>query len=131
MLSKCLSHPLTRGLDIDTPETTGLRRRIIREKAFLRRVYEEWYEALAAAVPAGEGAVLELGSGAGFLKEYIPGLITSDVFAVPGVELVADAHALPFAAGALRGVVMTNVLHHLPRPRQFFREAARCVRPGG
>lgn len=26
---------------------------------------------------------------------------------------------------------MTNVLHHLPRPREFFAEAARCVRPGG
>jgi hypothetical protein len=26
---------------------------------------------------------------------------------------------------------MTNVFHHLSRPRQFLAEAARCVRPGG
>jgi len=26
---------------------------------------------------------------------------------------------------------MTDVLHHIPRVRDFFAEAARCVRPGG
>jgi hypothetical protein len=26
---------------------------------------------------------------------------------------------------------MTDVLHHLPQPRRFFSEAARCVRSGG
>jgi SAM-dependent methyltransferase len=26
---------------------------------------------------------------------------------------------------------MTNVFHHLARPRRFLAEAARCVRPGG
>jgi SAM-dependent methyltransferase len=27
--------------------------------------------------------------------------------------------------------VMQDVLHHVPEPRRFFKEAARCVRPGG
>lgn len=131
MLTRVLAHPLSRGLDIDSPETTAVRRRIIRAKPFLRKVYKEWYRGIAAAVPAGDGGVLELGSGAGFLRDYIPGLITSDVFRVPGVSLVVDGHHLPFPDGSLRAVVMTNVLHHLPGPRRFFREAARCVRPGG
>jgi SAM-dependent methyltransferase len=47
------------------------------------------------------------------------------------VDLVLDGLALPFGEGSLRGIVMTNVLHHLPNPLQFFAEAARCVRPGG
>jgi SAM-dependent methyltransferase len=38
---------------------------------------------------------------------------------------------LPFAAGSLRAIVMTNVLHHLPQPRRFLADAAHCVRPGG
>jgi SAM-dependent methyltransferase len=126
-----LSHPLTRGLDIDDPRTTALRRRLIREKPFLRRIYREWYRGLAARVPGGAGEVLELGSGAGFLHRHIPGLITSEVFPCPGVDRVVDAHDLPFDDDALRAILMTDVLHHLARPREFFRSAARCVRPGG
>ena len=130
-LERWLAHPLTRGLDIDDPRTTHLRRQILAEKRFLRRIYEEWYIAIAASLPAGEGAVLELGAGAGFLADQVPGLLRSEVFLGPGVDLVLDGQDLPFAAGALRGIVMTNVLHHLPRPLRFFAEAARAVRPGG
>ena len=130
-LKNWLAHPLTQGLDINDPRTTALRLRIIREKEFLRRIYEEWYETIRASLPPGEGAVLEIGSGGGFLKEYVPGLVTSDVFECPGVDMVVDAAALPFADGSLRAVVMTNVLHHIPAPRRFFREASRCVRAGG
>lgn len=130
-LKRWLEHPLTRGLDIDDPRTTHLRRRILQQKPFLRRVYEEWYRALAAALPPPPGAVLELGSGAGFLGDFVPGLMRSEVFYSPGIDAVLDGLALPFAAESLRGIAMTNVLHHLPRPVRFFAEAARCVRPGG
>jgi SAM-dependent methyltransferase len=131
MLRRWLAHPLTRGLDLDDPRTTQLRRRIIREKPFLHHVYEAWYAAVASAVPPGDGAVLELGSGAGFLKEWIPGLVTSDILPVPGVEVVLNGQRLPFDDGALRGIVMTNVFHHISEPRRFLEEATRCVRPGG
>lgn len=131
ILKSWLAHPLTRGLDIDDPRTTQLKRRIIQEKGFLRQIYEEWYVAIAAALPSGTGPVLELGSGAGFLSDFVPGLITSEVFYCPGVDAILDGLHLPFADGALRGVVMTDVLHHLHQPRFFFSEAARCVEPGG
>jgi SAM-dependent methyltransferase len=42
-----------------------------------------------------------------------------------------DAHAIPLLDGSLRAMVMTNVLHHLARPRRFFAEAGRCIKPGG
>jgi SAM-dependent methyltransferase len=126
-----LAHPLTRGMALDDPRTTALRREIVRSKPFLRRLYGDWYRALAAAVPPGEGGVLELGSGAGFLAEFVPGLITSDVFACPGVQRVVDARELPFAPGELRAILMTDVLHHVSEARRFFAGAARCVRPGG
>jgi SAM-dependent methyltransferase len=131
IVRSCLAHPLTRGLSIDDPRTTDVRRRIVQEKRFLRKIYEDWYRQLATAVPQGPGEVLELGSGAGFQEQFIPGLITSDVFPCPGVKLVVDGRELPFADGSLRAIVMTDVLHHIPEPRAFFREAARCVRPGG
>ena len=131
MLRDRLAHPLTRGVPLDDPRTTSLRRRIIREKPFLQRLYLEWYRTIASALPAGEGSVLELGSGAGFLGDIVPDLVTSDVFPCPDIHIVLDGLALPFADSALRAIVMTDVMHHLPEPRQFFAEASRCVRPGG
>lgn len=131
LLRTVLAHPRTRGLDIDDPATTALRRDIIREKPFLQDIYREWYGTLTGAVPGPPGAVVELGSGAGFLADVLPGVITSDVFFCPFVRTVLDARALPFTAGALRAVVMTNVLHHVSGPQHFLSEAARAVRPGG
>jgi SAM-dependent methyltransferase len=126
-----MAEPRTRGLSIDDPRTTVLRRSVIEEKPFLRRIYEEWYAAIAADVPAGDGAVVEIGSGAGFLDRYLPGLVTSETFRCPNVRIVFDCQSLPFADGSLRGMVMTDVFHHVPDVRRLLREAARCVRSGG
>jgi SAM-dependent methyltransferase len=126
-----LAHPLTLGLNIDAPQTTLIRRRIIKEKKFLWLIYREWYRAIAAALPPGPGPLLELGAGAGFLREFIPGLITSEIFYLPDIDAVIDGQQLPLGAGVLRGIVMIDVLHHLPQPRRFLVEAARCIRPGG
>jgi SAM-dependent methyltransferase len=131
MIERWLAYPLTRGLDLDDPRTTQLRRQVLRDKPFLHRLYREWYDTIARHVPSGVGAVLELGSGAGFLDEWIPGLITSERFYCSGVRAVLDGQELPVADHALRAVVMTDVLHHIPNVRRFLHEAARCVRPGG
>lgn len=131
LLRRLLVHPLTASLDLDDPATTELRCQIIASKPFLRAIYNEWYSQLAAALPHGEGEVLELGSGAGYCPRFIPGLITSDVFPCPGVQMVLNATCLPFAANSLRAIVMTNVLHHIPAMRSLFNEALRCLRPGG
>jgi SAM-dependent methyltransferase len=118
-------------MDLDDPATTQLRRRIIREKPFLKRIYDEWYALLADAVPAGPEPVLELGSGAGFLDEVIPGLITSDVFECDGLDLICDGCRLPMPDASLRGIVMADVLHHILDTEAFFAEAIRCIKPGG
>jgi SAM-dependent methyltransferase len=131
VLKALLEHPLTRGISIDDPRTTAIRREIIATKPFLRQLYEEWYRLLAAAVPPGNSPVLELGAGAGFLDRYIPGLIPSEIFPCPGLRAVLDARYLPFGDATLRGVVMTDVLHHIPRVADFLEEAGRCVQPGG
>lgn len=132
LLQSALAHPLARGVDIDSPETTIVRRKIIQSKPFLQRVYREWYARLAGGLPRPQGRpVLELGTGAGFLKEHLPGLLTSDILHLPGLDLVLEGQALPFASGVLGGIVMVNVFHHIPRPQSFLKEAARCVAPGG
>lgn len=43
----------------------------------------------------------------------------------------ADAHALPFAAGAFDRVYSVSALHYLPDPGLALREARRALKPGG
>ncbi len=131
MIKKLLYHPLARGLDIDDPAMTEVRRRIIREKPFLSRLYREWYESIRERLPDIKGEVVELGSGAGYLEEVVPGVVKSEILPCSHVHIVLDGCSLPFGAASLRALVMTDVFHHIPRPQSFLREAIRCLRPGG
>jgi SAM-dependent methyltransferase len=127
-----LQYPSAADVSIDSPEATIERWQLIRDKIFLRRIYDEWYTLVASAIPATEKPVLELGSGAGFLSDYVDGLITSDILELPQVSRVLDACAgLPFEDGSLRGIAMVNTLHHLPDVEAFFSEASRCLERGG
>lgn len=135
-LKQLLAHPATRDLAIDDPRTTERRRGIIQGNKFLWRIYDEWYRLLAERIPTGEGRVLELGSGAGFLDQYVPDLIASEVFACPDLDVIdfdviLDARQLPFASASLKAIVMVDVFHHIPDCRAFLHEASRCLRAGG
>lgn len=127
-----LQQPDAGELDIDCPETTIRRWQIIRDKDFLCKIYKEWYQLVADAIPTGEKPVLEIGSGAGFMSDFVRDLITSDILRLPQVKLELDAcQTLPFAAESLRAVTMVNTFHHLPNVRVFLAEASRCLEPGG
>jgi hypothetical protein len=41
LVKRALAHPLTRTLDIDSPETTRLRRIVIEQKPFLKSIYKQ------------------------------------------------------------------------------------------
>ena len=129
--ARLLDHPATRWFDLDDPRTTLRRREIIRARKFLRQVYGEWYRRLVAELPLGEGEVVELGSGAGFLAEVVTGAVTSEIMPVSRVRALLDGCALPFRDATLRALLMTNVLHHLRSARSFLSEAERALRPGG
>ena len=131
MLKALIEHPLTGNLNLDDPQTTTLRRQIIREKHFLENIYLEWYRMINSALPPGDRPVLELGSGGGFLWEILPRMITSEVFICTGIKVVLDGREIIFTGSSLDAIVMVDVLHHIPDPRRFFASAARCVRSGG
>lgn len=119
---------------MDSPETTALRRRILREKYFLYSLYREWYAQLISAIPSIKhcpGGALELGAGGGFFKDMLPECLSSDVFCCPGNDLVLDARHLPFRPSSLRAIVMVDVFHHIPDVTAFLAEAQRVLRPGG
>jgi hypothetical protein len=111
-----LAHSLTRGLDLNDPQTKLLRWHIIMEKPFPCELCREWYSAITQALPNGSGSMVELGSGSGFLSDYIPDLITSEIFQCKGIRAVLDSHFLPFLQDRLRTIVMTDVFYHFPLP---------------
>lgn len=131
-LRSLLSHPLTRGVAVDSPGFRDVSRQLIRGKPFLRKIYQEWYGALNRNVAPGEGTILEVGAGSGFCREMIPGVVTSDIASMAGIDMVFDAcGCFPFGDAALNSIVMINTFHHLAAPETFLREAYRCLRGGG
>jgi SAM-dependent methyltransferase len=99
-------------------------------KKTLRLIYEDYYRRLFSACPP-TGAVVDIGGGSAHSKDFRPESITLDILPFPGIDVVADAHRLPFGSSQLAGIVMLDVLHHLNQPTAFLGEAARVLKPGG
>jgi SAM-dependent methyltransferase len=66
--------------------------------------------------------------GAGNLVE---GYVNVDLFILPGVDVAADAHRLPFRSALFQRVECDAVLEHVARPEQVMREIERVLAPGG
>lgn len=81
----------------------------------------------------GKRDVVELGSGAGFAREFLrnPNLRLTDVSGKPWIDQCVDAMKLPFADGWLDAIVCSHMIHHVAQPVLFFREASRALKPGG
>lgn len=107
--------------------------RIWSRNAALRSLYAYWYGEIRTELdPVFPGLVVELGSGPGFARQFLPGLRTSDMVKADWHDDEIDAtQPWPFDDGALDGVVLFDVLHHLANPMALFREAERALRPGG
>lgn len=105
-------------------------RRIWDEKEVLRIVYGDYYQRLLGACPP-TGRLLDIGGGSAHVKAFRDDVVTLDILPFPGIDVVGDAHELPFADGTFSGLVMLDVLHHLERPVAFLKEAARVLQPGG
>ena len=131
LIKRFLSIPSTGAADVDDPNVTFQRREIIRSKRFLNTIYREWYAMQIARIPDLPGAIVEIGSGAGFMDELLPGLITSEVFFCPFVDLIMNAMQMPLPAASTRAIVMTDVFHHIPDVERFLCEAERILKPGG
>jgi SAM-dependent methyltransferase len=132
-LRDTLAHPLAQGVDLDSSEATSVHARLIREKAFLRRLYLHYYDeydrAVARASPGG--AVLEVGAGGGFYREIRPSVVSLDLRPGADVDVLGSALAIPLRAASASAILLLNVLHHLPDAAAFFRECERILKPGG
>jgi SAM-dependent methyltransferase len=106
-------------------------RDVWRKKLALRAVYQSWYSRIIGLL-SNHRPVVEIGSGCGNFKESFPDVIATDAInAGPWIDRVVDARNLPFDDKEVGNFVMVDVLHHLPRPLSFLRNAAKALQPGG
>jgi SAM-dependent methyltransferase len=61
----------------------------------------------------------------------VDGYVNLDLFAVPGVDVQADAERLPFPADLFQRVECDAVLEHVRSPSNVMAEMTRVLAPGG
>jgi SAM-dependent methyltransferase len=103
-----------------------------RGKRLLREVYAGFYGRIVPWIDRRQsGVVVEIGSGIGNLRGFVPEAICTDLFLNPWLDLVCDGYALPIQPGVVSHLVLLDVFHHLEMPHAFLDEAGRVLSPGG
>ena len=83
------------------------------------------------AAHASTARTLDIGSSAGPYIGQFPNRVGLDIVRAPGVGVIGNAHALPFAGGTFEQVLCTEVLEHLVEPQRAVDEMWRVLAPGG
>jgi SAM-dependent methyltransferase len=125
--------PAREGETISEYETKYLR--LAEEYAKAHRI-DEQVAAFAKEFKLSDRAVLEIGSGRGYLQDVVEnytGLdISSSVARFYHKKFVlGSATALPFPDNSFDGIWTIWVFEHVPNPEQAFREARRVTRDKG
>lgn len=83
------------------------------------------------AAHASAGRTLDLGAQNGPYAAHFPRRVAVDLQPSTGIEVRADAHALPFRDGSFEVVLCTEVLEHLVEPQRAIDDMFRVLQPGG
>lgn len=139
-LIKYLSLPETRDLNLDRPEASELRKKIIAKKGLLQRIYAEWFFYIFDTMQkkvGKTGICLELGGGGadfrGYCQTRLPNwqILKTDILPLSGLNIVLDATKLPLKTESVDAISMINVFHHIPDISSFLLESQRALKPGG
>lgn len=117
--------------DLDTKESLIEHKSIINSKLFLKNVYIDFYKKLKGHTVPKKGLLIEVGSGGGFLKRFIPKVITTDVLKADGIDRKLDLEDIKLKSNSVSAFYMLNVFHHIKNPKRALSEMQRCLIGGG
>ena len=101
-------------------------------KPLLRDVYGHFYRMIRDRLPPSrKGPVVEIGSGMGNIKKWIPECVTTDLFPNPWLDRVESVYRLGFADGGVSAFILVDVFHHLRHPGAALLEMRRALEPEG
>jgi uncharacterized protein YbaR (Trm112 family)/SAM-dependent methyltransferase len=90
--------------------------------------YEPFVQQLLDSLPPDE-PILDIGAGNRSVSD--PRIVRMDFVRTPWLDVVGDAHALPFRDASLGLVYTTAVFEHLRQPFVAAQEIRRVLKPGG
>ena len=100
-------------------------------RPLLRNVYGRFYQLIRRALSPIPGPIVELGSGIGAAKEFIPTCITTDIFPNPWLDQQENAYSLTFQDSSISNLILLDVFHHLHYPGTALAEFHRVLRIDG
>ena len=102
------------------------------QKPILKILYGDFYRRIAAHLSnLPDSKIVELGSGLGNIREFIPNCIRTDLFPNPWIDQIENAYRLSFPAETVSDLILTDVFHHLKYPGTALKEFSRVLRKGG
>lgn len=131
-----LKHPLAKNIEnLDHNNTYEIHRNIIISKPFLLKVYKRFYtyifEFFGTDKDIKNLKIVEIGAGGFNSNYYNSNILTTDLLQTPFINQVEDAQNMSFQDSTLDGIIMIDVLHHIPKPDLFFKEVNRCLKKNG
>jgi SAM-dependent methyltransferase len=112
-----IKHDLQRGLQrLSAPLEKKVGKHVIRKKIELFKTDQR---------------TLDLGCGQSPSAPFFPNRIGVDIAWAPGIDVIADAHHLPFAAASFKQIVCSEVLEHLSHTQKSIEEMGRVLDRGG
>jgi SAM-dependent methyltransferase len=103
-----------------------------RRKSLLQLIYRDYANLIKGYFNTElNKPIIEIGAGIGNLKNFLNGIICTDLFPNPWIDVVCSAYCLPFNNESVSNIVMFDVFHHLQRPMAFLKEARRVLDKNG
>ena len=76
--------------------------------------------------------IIELGSGAGFLKMYLKKkIITSDAIKFPWIDMKINAMDINLKKNSVDIFIASHTIHHFYSPKKFLNNLQKVLKPGG